>query len=59
MGLAYIASFGMGSILGMAALSLAISLPLEISSRRLGHAHGLVEVPIACGTMVLGLWMLR
>ena len=59
MGLAYIASFGMGSMLGMAALSLAISVPLEVSSRRLGHAHGLVEVPIACGTMVLGLWMLR
>ena len=59
MGLAYIASFGVGSMLGMAALSLAISLPLELSSRRLGHAYGLVEVPIACGTMVLGLWMLR
>jgi ABC-type nickel/cobalt efflux system permease component RcnA len=59
MGLAYIASFGVGSMLGMAALSLAISLPLELSSRRLGHAYGLVEVPIACATMVLGLWMLR
>jgi sulfite exporter TauE/SafE len=59
MGFAYIASFGMGSMIGMAALSLAISVPLELSSRRLGHAHGLVEVPIACGTMVLGFWMLR
>ncbi len=59
MGLAYIASFGVGSILGMAMLSLAISLPLELSSRRLGHAYGLVEVPIACATMMLGLWMMR
>jgi cytochrome c biogenesis protein CcdA len=58
-GLAYIAAFGAGSILGMAVLSVVIALPLELSSRRLGAAYRLVEVPVAVGTVALGLWMLR
>jgi ABC-type nickel/cobalt efflux system permease component RcnA len=57
-GLAYIASFGVGSILGMAVLSFAIAMPLEFSARRLNHVYGLVEVPLAVGTVALGLSML-
>jgi hypothetical protein len=40
-------------------LSVVIALPLELSSRRLGAAYRLVEVPVAVGTVALGLWMLR
>jgi cytochrome c biogenesis protein CcdA len=58
-GLAYIAAFGVGSVVGMAVLSLAIAVPLQSTSRRLGRAYGLVEVPVALGTVGLGLWMLR
>lgn len=58
-GVAYIACFGVGSSVGMAALSLAISLPLEVSSRRLAHAHGLIDVPVALITVAMGLWMVR
>jgi ABC-type nickel/cobalt efflux system permease component RcnA len=58
-GLAYIACFGVGSIIGMALLSFAISWPLEISSRRLARAYGLIELPIALATMGLGLWMVQ
>ena len=57
-GLAYIAAFGLGSVLGMAVLSLAIAVPLASTSRRLGPACGLVEIPIALGTVGLGVWML-
>jgi cytochrome c biogenesis protein CcdA len=58
-GVAYIACFGVGSIIGMAALSLAISLPLEFSARRLAHAYGVIELPVAVITIALGLWMVR
>lgn len=57
-GLAYIAAFGLGSVLGMAMLSLAIAVPLESTSRRLGGAFGLIEIPVGLGTVGLGLWML-
>ena len=58
-GLAYIACFGVGSMVGMAALSLALSVPLEFSARRLAHAYGLIEIPVAVVTVALGLWMVR
>jgi ABC-type nickel/cobalt efflux system permease component RcnA len=42
-GLLYILLFGVGSILGMALLSIAIALPLRATARRLSFAHqGLV-----------------
>jgi cytochrome c biogenesis protein CcdA len=59
LGVGYIAVFGLGSIIGMAALSVVISLPLEFSASRLAHAYGVIEVPIALATMSLGAWMLR
>jgi hypothetical protein len=39
LGFAYIAVFGLGSIAGMALLSVAIALPLRLSSRRLTALH--------------------
>ncbi len=39
-GIAYIALFGLGSIVGMAALSAVIALPLRLSSHRLSRVRG-------------------
>lgn len=58
-GLAYIAVFGVGSILGMAVLSAAIALPLRLTSQRLGRAYrglsaavGVTTILIGCGIVV-------
>jgi sulfite exporter TauE/SafE len=59
LGIGYIASFGAGSIAGMAMLSAVISVPLELSARRLARAHGFVDVAVAAGTVLLGVSMLR
>ncbi|MBT8428556.1 MAG: sulfite exporter TauE/SafE family protein [Gammaproteobacteria bacterium] len=57
-GLAYIAVFGLGSILGMTALAVIISLPLRWSARSLTWAHngltaGLGIFTLGLGTLVL------
>jgi sulfite exporter TauE/SafE len=57
-GLAQIASFGVGSILGMALLSAVIAVPLELSARRLTRTFGVLEASVAVGTMLLGAAML-
>ena len=55
-GLAYIAVFGLGSVIGMTALAVVISLPLSWSARSLTWAHnGLTAV---LGIFTLGLGML-
>jgi ABC-type nickel/cobalt efflux system permease component RcnA len=53
-GLASIALFGLGSMLGMAALSSAIARPLQASARRLGRLHAGVEALVALVTVALG-----
>lgn len=57
-GLFYIAVFGVGSILGMAALSAAISLPLQFSARRLTRVSTGLETAIGVLTVVIGLWVI-
>jgi uncharacterized membrane protein len=59
LGLAYIALFGAGSMAGMAALSLAIAVPLHLSARRLAGLHraltgllGLVSCVIGAATLL-------
>ena len=55
-GFAYIAVFGLGSVIGMTALAVVISLPLRWSARSLTWAHnGLTAV---LGIFTLGLGML-
>jgi ABC-type nickel/cobalt efflux system permease component RcnA len=57
-GLAYIALFGVGSILGMAALSAVIAVPLLGAARRLtGMVNGL-EAVIGLSTLGIGLWVI-
>ena len=53
-GLVYIAIFGLGSILGMAALSAAIAVPLRLSSRRLTRAHDGLTAAVGLATLLIG-----
>jgi sulfite exporter TauE/SafE len=56
-GIAYIALFGLGSIVGMAALSAVIALPLRLSSRRLNRVQGGVTAMVGVGTVLLGCYV--
>ena len=53
-GIAYVALFGAGSILGMALLSLAIAIPLRLSARRLAWMHGAMTSGIGVFSCALG-----
>jgi cytochrome c biogenesis protein CcdA len=55
--LLYLATFGLGSVTGMAALSLAISLPVRLTSARLGSGWRMVEGALGVVTIGLGCWM--
>lgn len=55
--LLYLGSFGLGSIAGMTALSLAISLPLRMASERFDAAWRLGEAALGMLTVALGCWM--
>ena len=57
MGLAFIALFGLGSILGMALLSVAIALPLRLSAEHLGRLYTGFTAAIGSSTCLLGLFI--
>jgi hypothetical protein len=54
-GLGYVAVFGLGSTLGMAILSVAISVPLRITAVRLSRVHRAVEGLVGITTLLLGI----
>jgi ABC-type nickel/cobalt efflux system permease component RcnA len=56
-GLVYIAIFGVGSILGMAALSAAIAVPLRLTSRHLTRAYDGLSAAVGLGTLLLGCYI--
>ena len=58
LGIAYIALFGAGSIVGMVALSAAIAVPLKYSGRSLARMRGLVHGLVGCVTILVGLLMI-
>lgn len=62
LGLVYVLVFGFGSMIGMAALSAAVAVPLRFTARSLGHrltwAHGALHASIGVGTIGIGLWIL-
>jgi hypothetical protein len=58
LGLAYILVFGLGSILGMAILSVVIAVPMQGTSRLLTGAFRAVEVVTGLATMAIGAWVL-
>jgi len=53
-GLLYIALFGLGSILGMALLSVVIAIPLRYSESGLTLAHNTLVIVVGLVTVVLG-----
>lgn len=53
-GVAYVVLFGAGSMLGMAALSATIALPLRLGVRFLTWGYNGVHAAIGVGTVVLG-----
>ena len=52
--LAYVALFGLGSVLGMAALSLTIALPLRLSSKLITSGYNGIHAAVGIGTIILG-----
>jgi len=58
-GVSYIFVFGVGSILGMALLSVLIALPLRLSSKRFEYAQQNFRFGIGVVTIVLGLSIVR
>ncbi|MDH3473492.1 MAG: hypothetical protein OEM59_07355 [Rhodospirillales bacterium] len=54
LGLAYVALFGFGSVIGMGALSAVIALPLAYSARFLTWANRSLQAMIGLGTLGLG-----
>lgn len=57
LGLVYIAIFGLGSILGMALVSVAIAVPLRLTSRRLGLTQHALAGIVGFATMIFGGWI--
>ncbi len=57
-GMLYILTFGIGSIFGMALLSVIISFPMRLSARRLTWAHNSFQVLVGGLTIGLGMFVL-
>ena len=56
-GLLYIAVFGLGSTMGMLALSGLIAVPFLLTARRSAHATTLIQVGAGLASIALGLWL--
>ena len=54
LGIGYMALFGLGSIVGMAVLSLTISVPLRLSARSMTWAYNGLQGAVGVWTLVLG-----
>lgn len=54
-GIAYIALFGLGSVLGMAGLSVAIAVPMRAAAGRVARAQGWIEAMVGVATMGVGI----
>ena len=57
-GILYLLAFGTGSIIGMALLSVAISIPLHFSAGRLKHFNKVLQICVGISTICLGLLLL-
>lgn len=57
-GVAYLAVFGAGSIVGMALVSAAIAVPLRLTSRRLTWAHGSLSTIVGIANIGLGFYII-
>jgi len=57
-GMLYIALFGVGSMCGMALLSIVIALPLRHTDRGLTWFHFVLQAVVGLGTTALGIFMI-
>jgi len=57
-GMLYILVFGVGSMFGMALLSVVISLPMRLSAKRLTWAHNTFQLLVGVLTIGLGMFVL-
>jgi len=57
-GILYILTFGIGSMLGMALLSMVISIPMRLFARRLTWAHNAFQMLVGALTIGLGVLVL-
>jgi hypothetical protein len=53
-GLGYVALFGIGSMVGMGALSVVIAVPLAVSARWLTSANSALQGAVGIITMAIG-----
>lgn len=53
----YLLAFGVGSVLGMVAFSVALSIPLRLSSGRFEGALHRLEAVLGCATIAIGAWV--
>jgi ABC-type nickel/cobalt efflux system permease component RcnA len=58
MALAYMALFGLGSMLGMAALSIIIAVPLQRLAKHLTWAHSSLNALVGMLTIGIGAWVM-
>jgi len=58
LGLSYIALFGVGSMIGMALLSVAIAVPLRATAARLTRLHRWLTASVGVFSCSLGLWVI-
>ncbi len=54
----YFVLFGLGSIVGMSALTLAMSVPFAAAAERLGPAYRVLVVVAGIGSVVVGVWLI-
>ncbi len=58
LGLCYILLFGVGSVLGMAAMSTAIALPLTWTARRFNQANRTLQFTVGFATIAIGAYVI-
>jgi len=58
LGMAYVALFGIGSVIGMALLSAAIAVPIAYTARFLTWGNRLLQAAVGAGTVALGVAVL-
>ena len=58
MALAYMALFGLGSMIGMAILSVVIAVPLQRMARGLTWAHSALNAVVGTVTVGIGVWVI-
>ena len=56
-GLLFMALFGIGSIVGMMAVTLAIGLPVVLAAQRLGQAQQVIRLTAGLASLAVGLWI--